>query len=103
MLGIQNALDFIIKMQGIEVSIDHKEDANTHVVIAAQSNYFRKPLLDENMTSDGRSYVVSSRGLTIVPARGDVFAITQDEYYSIADAQEMRALGTIIGYRLFLE
>tara|TARA_R110000787_G_scaffold5686_9_gene20558 strand:- start:1049 stop:1360 length:312 start_codon:yes stop_codon:yes gene_type:complete len=103
MIGMQNALGFIISLQGIDVVIKAQSDLTEYPIKAAQSNYFRKPTIDEQITGNGRSYVIASKGLTFVPTRGDTFTISEYEYYGIADAQEMRALGTIIGYRLLLE
>ena len=103
MIGMQNALGFIISLQGIDVIIKTQSDQVEHNIKAAQSNYFRRPIIDEQITGDGRSYVIASKDLTFVPTRGDTFTVSDYEFYGISDAQEMRALGTIIGYRLFLE
>jgi hypothetical protein len=103
MSNMRNALNFIISLNPIDVVIKTQSDQVEHSIKATQSNYFRKPIIDEQITGSGRSYVISSKDLTFVPTRGDTFTISEYEYYGISDAQEMRALGTIIGYRLFLE
>lgn len=103
MKAMQDALNFIIGLQGIDATIKEMSSLTNFSVKAAQSNYFRKPLIDEQITGSGRSYVVSSKDLGFVPVRGDRFLITSNEYYSISQVDEMRAFGSIIGYRLFLE
>ena len=103
MKAMQSALNFIIKMQGITVQIKEMSTDTSYDVLAAQSNYFRKPLIDEQITGSGRSYVISARDLEFVPKRGDRFLVTSTEYYSISQVDEMRAFGEILGYRLYLE
>ena len=103
MKAFQNVLNYVIKLQGIEVTIRDMSDLTDHVVAAAQSNYFRKPLLDENIVSSSRSYVISEKDLTFIPKRGDRVSMSPTEYYSISQVDEMRAMKNIIGYRLFLE
>ena len=100
---MQNVLNYVIKLQGIDITIKDMTDTSDHVVSAAQSNYFRKPLIDENIVGSSRSYVISTRDLTFVPKRGDQVSISPTEYYSISQVDEMRAMKNIIGYRLFLE
>lgn len=103
MIAMQEAINFIIDLQGISVTIREMSSTTDYVVTAAQSNYFRKPMIDEQITGSGRSYVISAKDLGFVPSRGDRFLITSTEYYSIAQVDEMRAFGNILGYRLFLE
>lgn len=103
MNAMQSALNFIIKMQGIDVSIKEMSTSITYTLKAAQSNYFRKPVIDEQITGSGRSYVISAKDLPFKLKRGDRFLITSTEYYSVSQVDEMRAFGVVIGYRLFLE
>ena len=103
MKALQNVLNYIIRMQGISVTIKDQTDMVEHTMLAAQSNYFRTPSIEEEITGQGRSYVISAKDLSFVPTRGDQFNVSADEYYSIVRVDEMRALSQIVGYRLFLE
>ncbi len=103
MLAMQNALNFIIDLQGIDVQIKDLSDGTEYTVKAAQSNYFRKPEVDEQIVATGRQYVISTKNLQFTPQRGDRFLISATDYYSIAQVVEMRALGNVVGYRLMLE
>ena len=96
----QNVLNYIININGFDITIKEIKTSTIHTVRCAQSNYFRKPLIDENVTGSGRQYVVSQTGLTFTPRRGDSFRVSSDEFYSIEEVVEMRSFGTILGYRL---
>lgn len=102
MLALQNVINYVIGLQGIDVTIKIMSDSSEITLKAAQSNYFRKPLIDEQITGTGRSYIISSKDLSIIPRRGDRFKISENEYYSIEQIDEMRAFTKIIGYRLYL-
>lgn len=100
---MKNALNFIIKLQGISVIYKKQSDLSETTILAAQSNYFRNALVDESITRTGRSYVIGADSLSFIPNRGDEFIVSAGEYYGVSDAQEMRALGEVIGYRIFLQ
>lgn len=97
---LQNALDYIIRLNGFDATIKEVKNSTLHTVKCAQSNYFRKPLIDENIVGSGRQYVVSVTGLDFTPRRGDSFRISSTEFYAIEDVEEMRAFSKIIGYRV---
>lgn len=97
---LQNVLNYIININGFEITIKEISTGTIHTLNCAQSNYFRKPLIDENIIGSGRQYVVSESDLTFVPRRGDSFRISVDEFYAIENVEELRAMGNIIGYRL---
>ena len=96
----QNVLDYIISINGFDITIKELSTSTIHSIRCAQSNYFRKPQIDENITASGRQYVISTKSLIFVPRRGDSFRISSDEYYAIEDVEEMRAFGSVIGYRI---
>lgn len=100
---LQNALNFIINLQGVSVTIRKIDTATDYVVKAAISNYFRLPVIEEEMQSQGRQYVISTKDLTFIPERGDRFTVSASQYFSIADVHEMTAFGNIIGYRMVLK
>ncbi len=100
---MRNALDVILNLQGFEVTIKRQIDLSDNIVLAAQSNYFRKPLIDEQIVGSGREYVVSTKDTTFLPKRGDTFIISSTEYYSVIEVKEMRAFKDVIGYRVTLE
>lgn len=100
---LQNALNYIIDFQGVNVSIKELSTGTNYTLKAAISNYFRSPLVDENIESNGRQYVISNSDLTFIPKRGDRFTVSNSEYYSIADVQELVVFSKIIGYRLVLK
>jgi hypothetical protein len=102
MSAMQNVINYVVSLQGIEVTLKRMSDSSETVMMAAQSNYFRRPLIDEQITGTGRSYVISAKDLGFIPTRGDQFIIGPTEYYSIDQVDEMRALGKILGYRIFL-
>lgn len=97
---LQNALDYIIRLNGFDITIKEVKTSTIHSVRCAQSNYFRKPLIDENITGSGRQYVVSQTGLSFLPRRGDSLRISVTEFYAIEDVEELRAFGNVIGYRI---
>lgn len=103
MSAFQNALDYIVSIQGIVVSIKDRDGTTFSDIRAVQSNYFRNSNMDEQTVSEGRQYVVSTKSISFVPSRGDLFIITPTDYYSIATVQEMRVLSVIIGYRLTIK
>lgn len=100
---LQNAFNFIVKMKGFSVTIKCQNDLSVNTVIAAQSNYFRKPGVDENIVGTGREYVLSKSFINFVPQRGDTFTISNTEFYTIIEVKEMRGFSDILGYRLILE
>lgn len=100
---MRNALDAIINLSGIEVTIKRQSDLSSNTVVAAQSNYFRRPLVDESIVGVGREYVVSVSSTPFLPKRGDTFIVSSTEFYSIIEVKEMRAFKEIIGYRMTLE
>jgi len=71
MKALQNVINYVIRLQGIDVSITRMSDSSVNNVKAAQSNYFRKPFIDEQITGSGRSYLISSKNLSFIPRRGD--------------------------------
>lgn len=99
---LQNVLNQIINLRGIDVTIKEISTGTIHNVRAVQSNYFRAPLVDENVTASARQFVISQQGLTFKPRRGDSFRVSGSEFYSIDDVQEMHGLGTNLGYRITL-
>ena len=102
-MSLANVLTFIIEKQGIDVTITDRSDGTDYPLRAVISNYFRMPSVEEGIESSGRQYVISTKGLTLTPTRGDAFVVSENQYFSIADVQEMVALGQIIGYRLVLK
>lgn len=102
-MNLQNVLNYIIDKQGVQVSIRDRSDNTDYVVNAAISNYFRMPGVEEGIESSGRQYVISKKDLQFTPERGDAFTLSSSQYFSIADVQEMVALGEVIGYRLVLK
>jgi len=102
MKALQNVMNYVISLQGIDVVIRRQSDSSDNPVKAAQSNYFRRPIIDEQITGTGRSYIISAKDLDFIPRRGDRFVISANEYYSIEQVDELRALTQILGYRLFL-
>lgn len=102
-MNLQNVLNTIIGLQGIDVTIKELATGTDYTVKAAISNYFRTPAFEEEIESTGRSYVISSKDLPFLPKRGDRFTISSSQYFSISDVQEMVVFGNIIGYRLFLK
>jgi hypothetical protein len=97
---LQNVLNYIININGFDITIKEIKTSTIHNVRCAQSNYFRKPSVDENITSSSRQYVVSESGVSFVPRRGDSFRVSATEFYAIEDVEELRAMGNIIGYRI---
>ena len=97
---LQNVYNYIIKLNGFDITIKEISTGTIHSLRCAQSNYFRKPQIDEHIIGSGRQYIISSEGLTFEPRRGDSFRVSATEFYAIEDVMEQRALGTIIGYRL---
>lgn len=99
---LQNVLNQIINLRGIDITIKEMSTGTIHSLKAVQSNYFRAPIVDENVTASARQYVISQTNLTFKPRRGDSFRISGTEYYSIDDVEEMYGLGANLGYRITL-
>lgn len=100
MKALENVLNYIISINGFDITIKEMKTSTIHSMRCAQSNYFRKPLIDENITGTGRQYVISQSSITFIPRRGDSLRISSEEFYAIENVDEMRALGNVIGYRL---
>lgn len=103
MIFAQNVVDTIIRLQGVDVIIKQIATDTNHTVRAAITNYFRNPLVDEQIEASGRQYVISNKNLTFTPKRGDRLTVSSSQYFSIADVREMVAFGKIVGYRLVLK
>jgi len=99
----QNVLNSIINLHGTDVAIKSLETATIYNLRAVISNYYRSPVVEEEIQSIGRQYIISSKDLAFVPKRGDRFTISSNQYFSISDVQEMIAFGKTIGYRLVLK
>jgi len=99
----QNVLNSIINLHGIDVTIKSLESNVIYDLRAVISNYFRAPVVEEEIQSIGRQYIISAKDLTFTPKRGDRFTISASQYFSISDVQEMVAFGQTIGYRLVLK
>lgn len=102
MKALQSVLNMIINVQGQVITIKRSSDDTEHEIKAARSNYFRKPLVDEQIVSEGKQYVVSESDLAFIPRRTDSFILSATEYYQIDSVNELVALGNVIGYRLTL-
>ena len=100
---LQNVLNMIIDLQGVNVTIKSLSESNDYLVKAAISNYFRSPVIEEDIESIGRQYVISTKNFNYIPKRGDTFVINDLQYFSIANVHEMTAFSKIIGYRLILK
>lgn len=100
---LQNAFNLILQLRGIDIVIKRQSDLSTHTVKAAQSFYYRKPVVDENIVGQGREYVISSKSINFALKRGDTVIISNDEYYSIIEVKELRGFKDVLGYRVTLE
>lgn len=100
---LQNALKMIIQLQGVDVTIKDLNTGNTHSIKAAISNYFRSAVVEEEIVSKGRQYVISNHDLSYIPKRGDGFIVNANQYFTVSDSQELIAFGKVIGYRLVLK
>lgn len=99
----QNVLNSVIQLHGVDVVIKELATGTNHNIRAVISNYFRGPVVEEEIESSGRQYVISTKDLTFTPKRGDRFTVNSNQYFSIADVQEMVAFSQTIGYRLVLK
>lgn len=103
---LDNAFDFIISVQGINVTYERNAGTESVLMRIAPSNYFRNLAAMEDIQIEGREFVISKKtfdesALTNkFPERGDVILNNDIENNSITEIKELFVLGKLVGYRV---
>lgn len=103
MSAFSNVLNYVVQISGVTATITSRKDKTVMTLEAAPYNYFRNSAVDENITSSGRAFVISSTDLAFIPRRSDKFELGPEDYYVIDRVEPRIALGKTIGYKLVLK
>ena len=102
--SLTSAFDFILRLQGREMTLERDAGATAVTVKMANSNYFRTITGLEEAVIEGKEFVVSKRELDLstfpTPERGDVIIDTELGVNSIVEVRDMVVFGNLVGYRL---
>lgn len=98
-----NAFNFILHAQGKSVTLEQYGGLSI-TVNAAPSNYFRNFTGSEEISIEGREFVISKKDLDDkgfpAPLRGDVIIDSDFGPNNISDVKELIILGVVAGYRV---
>ena len=100
--GLMSAFNFLINLQGRDMTLISYESGLEITAKIAPSNYFRNLAGVEEINIEGQEFVVSKSSLTNygTPLRGDRIVDPEYKDNTIKEVKPLLIFGQIAGYRL---
>lgn len=102
-MSTKNAFNYLIELQGRDMSLAKADGTLTINIKAAASNYFRNLAAPEELVVEGQEFVLRKIDLDVfgLPSRGDVITDPELGANTLIEVRPMMGFGgEIIGYRV---